>query len=73
MSTWKTEKEDNMNMDVREIGCEDQRWLELAQDRVKWWGLLLVVLNLQVLLPQCSLISLPKINLLKFSQYLIRQ
>jgi hypothetical protein len=23
-------------MDVREMGCEDERWMELAQDRVRW-------------------------------------
>jgi len=25
-------------MDLREIGCEDGRWMELAQDRVQWAG-----------------------------------
>jgi len=24
-------------MDLREIGCEDGRWMELAQDRVQIW------------------------------------
>jgi len=23
-------------MDLREIGCEDGRWMELAQDSVQW-------------------------------------
>ena len=26
---------------LREIGCEDGRWIELAQDLVEWCGLLL--------------------------------
>ena len=39
-------------MDLREIGCEDGRWIELAQDRVQWQALVLVVLNLLVLLPE---------------------
>jgi hypothetical protein len=26
-------------MDLREIVCEDGRWIELAQDRVQWWTL----------------------------------
>ena len=39
-------------MDVREIGCEDGRWMELAQDRVQWQALVLAVLNLLVLLPE---------------------
>jgi len=24
-------------MDLRQIGCEDGRWMELAQDRVQSW------------------------------------
>ena len=24
-------------MDLMEIGCEDGRWTELAQDHVQWW------------------------------------
>ena len=35
-----------------EIGCEDGRWMELAQDRVQWWALVLAVLILLVLLPE---------------------
>jgi hypothetical protein len=38
-------------MDLREIGCEDGRWMELAQDRVQWRALVLAVLKLRVLLP----------------------
>jgi len=36
----------------REIDCEDGKWMELAQDRVQWWALVLAVLNLCVLLPE---------------------
>jgi hypothetical protein len=39
-------------MDLREIGCEDGRWMELAQDRVQWRALVLAVLKLLVLLPE---------------------
>jgi hypothetical protein len=39
-------------MGLREIGCEDGRWIELAQDRVQWWAFVLAVLNLCVLLPE---------------------
>jgi hypothetical protein len=35
-----------------ETGCEDGRWMELAQDRVQWRALVLAVLNLRVLLPE---------------------
>jgi len=31
----------------------DGKQMELAQDDVQQWALVLVVLNLQVLLPQC--------------------
>jgi hypothetical protein len=37
-------------MDLREIGCEDGRWIELAQDRVQWWAFVLAVLKPRVLL-----------------------
>jgi len=39
-------------MDLMEIGCEDGRWMELAQDRVQWWDLVLAMLKLRVLLPE---------------------
>ena len=42
-------------MDLREIGCEDGRWIELAQDRVQCQALVLAVLNLLVLLPESFL------------------
>jgi hypothetical protein len=32
-------------MDLREMGCEDGRWMELAQDRVQWQALILMMLN----------------------------
>jgi len=36
-------------MDLMEIGCEDGRWMELAEYRVQWWALVLAVLNRCVL------------------------
>jgi hypothetical protein len=44
--------EDNIKMEVKEMGCEVERWMELAQDHVQWQPLVLVVLNLHILLPQ---------------------
>jgi hypothetical protein len=35
-----------------ETGCEDGRWMELAQDRVQFRALVLSALNLRVLLPE---------------------
>jgi hypothetical protein len=43
------------NMDLREIGFEDGRWMELAQDRVQWRALILAVLELGVPLPESLL------------------
>jgi hypothetical protein len=33
-------------MDLREIGFDDRRWMELAQDRVQWRALVLAVFSL---------------------------
>ena len=41
--------EDNIKMDLREVGGEDARWVDLAQDRVQWRALVLSVLNLRAL------------------------
>ena len=38
--------------DLMETGCEDGRWMELAQDSVQWWASVLVALNLCVQLPE---------------------
>jgi len=38
--------EDNIKMDLQEVGCAD--WIELAQNRDGWWALVNVVMNLQV-------------------------
>jgi hypothetical protein len=47
------EMEYSDNIDLREIVCEDVRWIKLAEDRFKCRVLILVVLKLGVLLPQC--------------------
>jgi hypothetical protein len=28
--------EDNIKMGLRELGCENERWMKLIQDRVHW-------------------------------------
>jgi hypothetical protein len=35
-------------MDINETACEDVDWINLAWDRVQWWALANMVLNLQV-------------------------
>jgi hypothetical protein len=45
--------EDNIKLDLMEVECEAQVRMEVAQDCVQWQALVLAVLNLHVLLPQC--------------------
>jgi hypothetical protein len=41
---------DNIKMDLREVGGEGGGidWIDLAQDRDRWWALVYTVMNLQV-------------------------
>jgi hypothetical protein len=40
--------EDNMKMDLREIGFRDVDWIRWAQDRDRWRALVNTVMNLRV-------------------------
>jgi hypothetical protein len=40
--------EDNIKMDVGEIGIDVANWIRLAQDRVQWRAFVNTVMNLQV-------------------------
>jgi hypothetical protein len=35
-------------MDLQEVGCEGMGWIDLAQDRDRWWALVKAVMNLSV-------------------------
>jgi hypothetical protein len=40
--------EDNIKMDLRDIGIDGANWIWLAQDRVQWQPFVNMVMNLQV-------------------------
>jgi hypothetical protein len=39
---------DNIEMDLREIGCDGREWIELAEDRDQWRALVNTLMNLRV-------------------------
>jgi hypothetical protein len=40
--------EDNVTMDLREIGIDGANWIRLAQDRVQWRAFVKTVMNLRI-------------------------
>jgi hypothetical protein len=62
--------EDNIRMDLKEMGCDGMDWIGLAQDRDRWRALMNVVMNLRVpsnagnFLTSCELVSFSRRTLL---------
>jgi hypothetical protein len=40
--------EDNIKMDLREIGIDGANWIQMVQDRVEWRACVNTVMNLRV-------------------------
>jgi hypothetical protein len=40
--------EDNIKMDLQEVGCGGMGWINLAQDWARWHALVNMVMNLRV-------------------------
>ena len=41
--------EDNIKMDLQEVGCGRMDWIEVAQDEDNWGALVNVVINIRIL------------------------
>jgi hypothetical protein len=40
--------EDNIKIDLREIGIDGSKWIRLVQNRVQWWAFVNTVMNFRI-------------------------
>jgi hypothetical protein len=40
--------EDNIKLDLREIGIDGANWIQLAQDRIQCWAFVNTIMNLRI-------------------------
>jgi len=48
LGRYKCRWEGNIKMSLQEVGGGDMDWIDLAQDRERWWVLVNAVMKLQV-------------------------
>ena len=46
--TGRSKWDDNIKMDLQEVGCGGMDWIDLAQDRDRWRALVNAVMNVRV-------------------------
>jgi hypothetical protein len=61
--------EDGIRMNLREIGWRSVDWIQLAQDRDRWLAVVNTVMNLRVLAPRSSLVSLLWAHAINSAEY----
>jgi hypothetical protein len=57
--------EDNIKMDLREIGIDGSNWIRLALDRIQWLAFVSTVMNLRIPYERIFFYKLSDIQLFK--------